>query len=79
MVYANEKKKCLSLHDTYYRDCKLISVSSVKLSSNGMTQESIVLLSFTLHILVSLFHFTFLLLWDMVSSSGSNHCLHRNI
>ena len=41
---------------------KLISISSVKLSSNGMTQENIVPLSFTLRVLLPLSHFTFLLL-----------------
>ena len=59
VVYANEKKKSLSLYDTYYRDCKLISVSSVKLSSNDMTQENIVLLFYSSHTCIA-FPFYFL-------------------
>ena len=31
------EKKALSVHDTYYRDYKFISISSVKLSSNEIT------------------------------------------
>ena len=61
MVYAYEKKKILSIHDTYYRYYKLISIRSVTLSSNGMTQENTALLNFTLHILLPIFHFNVLL------------------
>ena len=51
------EKKTLSVHDPFKSDSKLILISSVKLISNGITQENIVLLCFTIH---TLYHFSIL-------------------
>ena len=37
------RKKCLSVYDTYQRDCKIILISSVKLFFHSMTRENILL------------------------------------
>ena len=48
------------------------------MSSNGITREKIVLLSFTFHIPLSLFHFIFIG-EHMASSFNSDHCLHKHL